>query len=548
MFHIVIAFIALLQPPPQQQQPVTPGTATIRGHVFAADTGQPLRKAQVRITANEIRESRTATTDAEGTYEFTEVRAGRYTVTASKGSYVTTSYGQQRPTDVAKPIEILDRQTVERLDLTLPRGSIVTGRILDEFGEPMPDILVAVQRFQFVQGRRQLISAGRTAQTNDLGEFRIFGVPPGQYYLTATWRNVVVPTAGNNPNPMERIAFPMVYFPGTANAGEAQRITLRVGQELDDVVMTMHAVKAARVSGTVVDSEGKPFSPAMLMFASGSTAQITFISSAQVKPDGSFSITGLGPGEYSIRAQQMGPSQDGPQTASANLTLNGEDVSDVRMVAVGPSPAKGRVIFDPPQQQIPAGLMFALAPVSFIGIPAPPPPPARPGDDGSIEFKSPPGAMRVALGGFAPNTSGWTIRSVKVNGIDVTDSGIDFRPNAEISGLEIELTNTPSTLSGIVTDPRGAPSTQYTAVVFAQDKEKWTTATRYQGVGRPDQDGRFKISGLPAGDYYIVALDKFEPGQQNDPEFLESVRNSAKSFTLMDGETKTLDLKLTSGM
>jgi len=116
-----------------------PGTATLRGHVTAADTGQPLRKAQVRIFAPEIRENRMATTDADGTYEFKEVRAGRYTINVNKGSYVGLAYRQQRPFEGGKPLEILEHQTVERIDFALPRGSVITGRILDEFGEPMPE-------------------------------------------------------------------------------------------------------------------------------------------------------------------------------------------------------------------------------------------------------------------------------------------------------------------------------------------------------------------------------------------------------------------------
>src|SRR5262249_34902231 len=116
------------QPQQQGQTPPAPGTSTVRGHVFAADTGQPIRKAQIRITANEIRENRLATTDANGAYEFTEVRAGRYTMSASKGSYVTMSYGQDRATDAPKPLEILDRQTVARLAPSPPPASARSGR------------------------------------------------------------------------------------------------------------------------------------------------------------------------------------------------------------------------------------------------------------------------------------------------------------------------------------------------------------------------------------------------------------------------------------
>ena len=122
------------QPTPRsQQQPnaeTAPGTAILRGHVFAGDTGQPLRKAQVRILAASAAtgavagppENRLATTDGQGAYEFKELHAGRYTLTAAKGSYVSMQYGQTRSTEPGKPIEILDAQLVERVDFRLPNG------------------------------------------------------------------------------------------------------------------------------------------------------------------------------------------------------------------------------------------------------------------------------------------------------------------------------------------------------------------------------------------------------------------------------------------
>ena len=101
--------VAMPQMPPRDNaQPAKPGKATLRGHVVAADTGQPLRKAQVRIFASELRENRMTTTDADGRYEFKELPAGRYNVSASKGSYVQLQYGQQRPFEPGKPLEILD--------------------------------------------------------------------------------------------------------------------------------------------------------------------------------------------------------------------------------------------------------------------------------------------------------------------------------------------------------------------------------------------------------------------------------------------------------
>src|SRR5262245_41495546 len=171
-----LALIVALQVAQAAQPAPTPlGTAVLRGHVFATDTGQPLRKALVRLVANEIRENRTTTTDENGVYEFKEVRAGRYTVSASKGSYVPVSYGQERATDAPKPLDILDNQLVERVDFSLPRGGVIRGRVVDEYGEPAPEVQIATERYQFTQGQRRLAPAGRTATTNDRSEERRVG-------------------------------------------------------------------------------------------------------------------------------------------------------------------------------------------------------------------------------------------------------------------------------------------------------------------------------------------------------------------------------------
>ena len=129
----------------------------------------------------------------------------------------------------------------------------------------------------------------------------------------------------------------------------------------------------------------------------------------------------------------------------------------------------------------------------------------------------------------------------------MTDTGIEFKPNEDISGLEVEFTNRLTTITGLVTNARGEGVKDYSAIAFSQDREKWKIAGRYQSMGRPDQDGRFKISGLAPGDYYIVALDKIDPGQLGDPEFLDVVRAKATAITIREGETRTVDLKINTG-
>ena len=136
---------------------------------------------------------------------------------------------------------------------------------------------------------------------------------------------------------------------------------------------------------------------------------------------------------------------------------------------------------------------------------------------------------------------------MRINGIDVTDDGFEVRPNEEISGIEIEMTNRQSELSGVVTNGRGEAVRDYSVVVFAQDRERWTPGSRYFRISRPDQEGRFKVQGLPAGQYYALAVDALEPGEASDPEFLDRVRAKATRFSLNDAEIKTIDMKIVSG-
>jgi protocatechuate 3,4-dioxygenase beta subunit len=533
---ILIALLAIGQPPAADVE--KPGTATLRGHVLAADTGRPIRKAQVRIFAAEIRENRVATTDDGGRYEFKEVKAGRYTINATKGSYISLSYGQTRPLESGTPLEIKDGQTVERVDFSLPRGAVITGRIFDEFGEPLSDVMVAPMRYQFVQGKRTLVGAGRQSTTDDNGEFRLFGITPGQYYLQATWRS----NMGFGPGAENQPAYAPMFFPGVLEASEAQRFTIGVSQQLSDLVMTLKPTKAVRVSGTVLTSDGRPATGmlnVMRVVGMGFTSNM----GAMIKPDGSFQLNGLAPGEYQLRTFPNGPSGPDSETAMAKISVAGDDITDLQLVASKPLSVFGRVIVDPATaQSLPASLFVTAFPMdgpTFGGLT-----PGRVADDYTFELKTPPGRARISL---SNPPAGWSIRAVRLDGADVIDSGIEFKPNRNVRGLEVELTNKVSVVTGLVTTGRSEASRDYTAIAFPQDSDRWKdTNSRYIRTGRPDQDGRFKISGLPSGEYLLIAVDHINPGESSDPDFLERIRTKATRFSLIEGETKSIDLKLNS--
>src|SRR5204863_6603936 len=154
---------------------------------------------------------RIATTDAAGRYEFSSLPAGRYRLTAMKGSYVSLEFGQRRPFESGKPIEVADGQTLEKVDVALPQGGVITGHVFDEFGEPSANVSGSAMRYQFDHhGRRRLAHVGG-ATTNDLGEFRIFALAPGEYCLLATFQS----DRGGDTN--DRSVYAPVYYPGTTD-------------------------------------------------------------------------------------------------------------------------------------------------------------------------------------------------------------------------------------------------------------------------------------------------------------------------------------------
>jgi hypothetical protein len=529
-------------PPPARDTLPQTGTARIRGHVYAAETGAPLRRAQVRVFAPELRDPRQTATDERGAYEFKDLPAGRFTVNASKGSYVALSYGQTRPMQSGTPLQVLDGQTVEKVDFALPRGSVITGRVVDEFGEPIADVQVMPMQSRFAQGRRRLLPTGRTGQTNDIGEYRLFGLSPGEYYVSATLRTF----NGSNVDSDDRGGYAATYYPGTANGSEAQRIFVGVGQAVSEINISLVATRTARITGTVVDALGKPVLQGFVSAMPRGTGGMFFgpAVGGQIR-EGAFMVSSVTPGDYILRAN-LGTGTDGrTEFATANVTVTGEDISGVSLAPMPMVTVTGRIM-----AQDPAAAPSLKLPIRITFIPVEPDDQmAMPGggatvkEDFTFEAKVSPGKFRVYGGAPAP---GWTIHTVRQNGVDVTDS-LDVLPSGDTSGIEIEFTNHLSELSGVVTNQRGEAAREYTVIVFSQDREQWTGNTRYRGEGRPDQDGRFKVRGLPAGRYYAVALETLDPGDTGDPDFLDRIRTKATMFTLNDGETKTLDLKLQNG-
>jgi protocatechuate 3,4-dioxygenase beta subunit len=555
------------------------GTAQIRGRVLAAETGNPIRRAQVRISGPDI-VPKASLTDAEGRFEFRDLPAGRFTINATKSGYVSVQYGQTRPYESGRPIELADKQIVANADISMPRGSAISGRILDEFGEPMPDVAVTALRQSWSGGRRRLTPVGgRVGQTNDLGQFRLYGLPPGEYYVSATLRNgmefmaiemlVADRAAGASPTASTPTSgYAPTYFPGTASAGDAQKITLMPGQENASVDFALVPVRLSRISGVVLGSDGKPTAGAMVNVMPANRNEPMLFSGAsatRTNQDGAFTLSGVAPGEYTLQANamQVMTSSEGGNTmmfrvtggaggsdsefGSVPISVGGDDITNLVLVTAKGATVLGHVSFEDGAKpssfgglRISAMSADADGPTVLRGGPSS----GQVKPDGTFELQGLGGTRLIRA--MAP-PPGWTVKAVRLNGVDVTDNGIEFKSGQNVEGLEVVLTAKATNVVGSVTGADGAPVKDYTIVIFADNEDLWRLpSTRWITGRRPDQDGRFKVEGLPPGAYHAVAVEYIPQGEWGDPEVLARLKGKGKGFTLGEGATETLDLKLVS--
>lgn len=568
-----------MMPPGRQMKT---GTGRIKGRLLAADTGSPVRRAQVRLSGSEVLPKSVAT-DNEGRFEFKDLPAGAFTLNASKSGFVAVNYGQKRPFEPGKPIELVEGQSVENADIMLPKGSVISGRIMDEFGDAVADTQVSAMRSTWSNGKRRLQSTGRTATTNDLGQYRIYGLPPGDYYVSATLRGTqemvvtemaaamaVRTTSSINSGAPEgpSAGYAPTYFPGTPNGNEAQKLTLAVGQEAQNTDFGLFPVRLVRVSGSVISSEGRPAEGVMVSAASrtGNDSNPLFgaASTARTDKNGNFTLTGVAPGDYTLNARisqiftssgdggamtftmmrttgPAGGGESGQESGSVPLSVTAEDMSNVIIVTTRGATATGRVVYEGGSKPTTNSIRISAAAIDQEGPMVLVSGSSTVTPEGTFEITglSGPRVFRVSN-----IPAGWVLKAVKLNGTDITDNGIDVRSGDPVSGVDVILTSKVTEVKGSV-KAGNDPAMDYTVVIFSDEPEKWRVPTsRHIATGRPNQQGQFQVKNLPAGSYYAVALEYIPQGEWNDPEVLERLKGKATSFSVGEGEVKTLDLKL----
>jgi protocatechuate 3,4-dioxygenase beta subunit len=539
---LTLLLVAVLMQSPSPAPGTPAGTGIIRGRVTDQESGQPLARASVSLMTSSG-PPRSTRADADGRYAFTALPSGRYTVSANAAAFRATHvYGYHtRPGSTSvEPIALKDGEVRTGVDIMLPRAFAISGRVVDDTGEPVARVQIQIQ--QVDSGRSY---GGSTRSTDDLGRFRIIGFSAGRYALCAEVPDRVIIDMGSST--IERLV-------STCNSADASQqqgpfATIR-GADVDGVEIRLPRSRTFTISGVVLESTGQPADKPMVSFTTytthGSSSSVTTAGS-----DGRFVIRNVLPGHYSVRAQFGGPELPNSgrelELAYAPLTVGSDNISGLVLTMAKAVSVTGRIVFEgtntPPARNPGYGPMLLRVALEGSSV-------HRFDDSGSGQVFDDMTFQLTKLFGRRVLTvlnipSGWMLKSLMYRGKDVTDVPTDFQPVPDPSQLEVLISNRGAVVTGRVLDDSGNP-VRGRVLMVPTERARWLALDQATSVLSPATTGSFVLPPQRVGDYAIVAVDSAEalPLLQ-DATFFERIVKSGQSITLTENDRRTVDLRVT---
>ena len=320
--------------PNQAPQQMPKGTASISGTVTSVQGGRPMRRATVRIQSASSPMSRTTSTDERGNFEIKDLPAGEFTVRASKPGYLEAVYGQKNPGSgrPGTPVSLKEAQHLEKLNLTIPKGAVITGTIVDDVGEPAFGVPVRALRWTWRNGEKTLVSAGN-ATTDDRGIYRIPTLSPGEYIVMATPR---ADSVNNEQLVAEKLAleglasgiaggirvagsafeggssngdepptsgYAPVFYPGTTLSNTATSVAIGPAEEKTGIDVQLQLVSLGTITGTIVGDQKTILATSIQLADANSGLPGIGVRTASPDATGKFTFTGVAPGSYTLTAK-----------------------------------------------------------------------------------------------------------------------------------------------------------------------------------------------------------------------------------------------------
>jgi len=533
-------FVVLLQDVPPALRPED--LASVAGKVVNKLTREPVKHADITLRAADFA-AETVKSGVDGAFAVDQLRPGRYTIEARKNGYTVP----RRKPGVAADFVVLEKgskKTGHTIEL-LPQAAI-SGRVTDENGEPVANATVSVES---VHGLRPQQGMSRPFQTNDRGEYRLFGLEPGRFRVRAAplpSMNFEQPNRNAKPARVKSEAAPStsteglvpVYFPAATSAEQAAVVELAAGDEREGLDIQMVKARVFEVSGKVIPPAGWSSDKRQMMgnvyLISTKYMQFNMGGNGMIDGTGKFVIKSVAPGAYVLMANLMNARSAG----RLRIEVLGGDLTNVEVQFHSPVTIAGTVRM--PEKMDPVRLRLMLNSADAMGGGA-----AQSFVDAKGAFKLEnvtPDTMSLRVMGTDPTAY---VQSVRLDGQDVDLDALPIKPG-EGAQLEVTIAANGGTVEGTV---RLANDAEHEGAAIALWPNVEATAPLKPSlirIIRAGPKGKFQIQGVRPGKYVLAAFDNLMPtGPSGAPEeeILRSARSKATAIVIDAGSKLTQDLK-----
>lgn len=538
LFMLLTGGIGLTQETNPKSIKSEPEPCTVSGRVVTRATSEPLKSARVLLRENETANGHTYRqyTDASGRFVFKNVAPGRYDFEAHHNGFVEEDYRPEN-SSAAAILDLTAGQKLEKVLFRLTAAAAVVGRIVDEDGAPAPAVQVQIL-IEESNGSQKVWDDVTSSFTDDLGQFRLYGIPPGEYYFStidtglpdlspmylATGRGVQDESAAKHP---------VSYYPGVRHLEQAQKILLKAGEEFYLEMALKPAQSPVSVSGIVIGNSGTPAAGASVYLSDMEEIEQTrFIASGtSTDSKGHFQINNVLSSIYRLGASW----HDGekPYMATELITVGPENITNVRLALKSPVTVTGTIIaekhFDFAQQRMFAGLVPIDRNFQYQIY--------NPGivqQDGTFTLNLFESTYAAKIQGLP---EGWYLQSATLNSEDVFEHGAKIEGSGP-QKLEFRISHTAASLEGTVSLENKPAIGASVRLVPVQENPK--RLDLFKGT-TTDQNGHFILASIVPGAYKVNAKFSEDTVKEN-PELARKLAET--KIELSEKESKTIKLEM----
>jgi protocatechuate 3,4-dioxygenase beta subunit len=578
MLNIAALLLLLVQignvPGTPQQQRVE--KASIEGVVLRSGSGEPLGRAQVkllRVVADdstfdgagdpETNGLPSVLTESDGKFLLKDLDPGQYRITVVRNGYAEQSYGQKSANSPGRIINLISGEVVKNVVFRLITAGTVRGRVRDTAGEPVEGLTVALLRIEYGSGGRKKLWTENIAQTDDRGEYRLYWVKSGRYYVRVTSRSDYTSrNAITDPN------FVTTYYPSSPDPSNASVIELQAGSELAGIDIILSKPSGHWIRGRVMDSSGKPPKVVSVSVHPRQAATVVDVESvfgerggAVYNPtNGTFEIRNVNPGSYWLSASTSRDYDAPISTDRLSEVRTGQDLFNVMFSADGAvqipiemptsdlndvvlTLAKGNTI--PVIVSVEGSDLSSVKDMDKVRVTL------MPAVESYVDYSSTrfnvqgaarienvlPGEYRARVG--QPKSTTLYAKAMRYGQNDALRDSFqitDLPPGT----LTVVLSDQGGRIEGNLTDDLAQPVSGVQVVLIPDVIEKGSSFR----TANTNRDGHFVFTILPPGGYKLYSWEDLESKAYYDNEVLSKYEAQGKPAQVQESSKVNVDLKI----